>query len=217
MPEKQVTIQFINKYLTKKDAILGQIIAQNPLKAVFEHPKSESLPNLFTVLLKSILSQQLSTKAAATIVGRFLKLFENEQHITPLELLNIEVEEMRLVGISYQKAGYLHNVANFWEQKKLHDCNWQLLDEQAIIQLLTEIKGVGKWTVEMILIFALQRHNVFSVGDLGIQNAMKKAYNLQSSGKILHKEMNEIAEQWQPYCSVACLYLWQSMDTKNNK
>lgn len=193
-------------YLTlRKDPILKKIIkATGKLDPV-------ASKDLYTSLLTSIVSQQLSVKAADTIYSRFILLFPNKiPH--PELILKLHDDQLRAVGLSYQKAGYLKNIATFSKEKTLSYKSLYRKSNDDLIEYLTEIKGVGRWTAEMILMFSLNRADVFPVDDLVIQNAIKKHYNLLSKGKELHKEMNEIAERWQPYRSLACRHLWKFKD-----
>lgn len=193
-------------YLTlRKDPILKKIIkATGKLDPV-------ASKDLYTSLLTSIVSQQLSVKAADTIYSRFILLFPDKiPH--PELILKLHDDQLRAVGLSYQKAGYLKNIATFSKEKTLSYKSLYRKSNDDLIEYLTEIKGVGRWTAEMILMFSLNRADVFPVDDLVIQNAIKKHYNLLSKGKELHKEMNEIAERWQPYRSLACRHLWKFKD-----
>ena len=189
----------------RKDPILKKIIkATGKLDPV-------ASKDLYTSLLTSIVSQQLSVKAADTIYSRFILLFPNKiPH--PELILKLHDDQLRAVGLSYQKAGYLKNIATFSKEKTLSYKSLYRKSNDDLIEYLTEIKGVGRWTAEMILMFSLNRADVFPVDDLVIQNAIKKHYNLLSKGKELHKEMNEIAERWQPYRSLACRHLWKFKD-----
>ncbi|MBC8111922.1 MAG: DNA-3-methyladenine glycosylase 2 family protein [Verrucomicrobia bacterium] len=174
-------------------------------------PEREASQDLYLALLRSVVSQQLSVKAAATIFKRFLQLFENE-YPEATQLLQIDNPTLRNAGLSAQKTAYLKNIATFYVEKGL---DYQTISQQTdeeLIAYLTEIKGIGKWTVEMLLMFTLNRPDVFPADDLGIQNAMKKLYQLSASGKLLKKKMLEIAEKWQPYRTTACLYLWHWKD-----
>ena len=163
--------------------------------------------NVFNELVKAIAYQQISYKAADTIYGRFLKLVGGE-FFSPDEVLLLDDSELRAVGFSRQKAQYSQNIARFFREKDLFACNWDEYSDQEILDLLTQIKGVGSWTVEMVLIFELQRPDVFPVKDLGIQQAMQGLYKLKSEKRALHKEMEAIAEAWKPYRTIASLYLW---------
>lgn len=171
--------------------------------------------NLYVALLSSIVSQQLSIKAAATIWQRFENLFPNNTPMPDL-LLAKTPEELRAVGLSQQKAGYLKNIAEYALKISWQDAYFHQLTDQEIIKELTTIKGVGQWTVEMLLIFAMNRPDVFSVGDLGIKQAMVRLYDLESISNVkeLQKKMFELSEKWQPNRSLACRYLWKWKDTK---
>lgn len=160
-------------------------------------------------LLKAIVSQQLSVKAAATIWERFLLLFE--VRYPAAEVLDMmPVEEVRLAGLSGQKAGYLKNIASFHLQHPISLEVLVTMSDEAIIDHLTQIKGVGRWTVEMLLMFSLGRMDVFPVDDLGIKSKMIRLYNIQIfESKEIKKELFRIAEKWKPCRSLACHYLWQ--------
>jgi len=186
------------------DATIRSVIEQIDLS------KTDPAGNVYDGLLSSICSQQLSVKAAASIYGRFLDLFDGDP--SPDKLLAATVEQLRAVGLSYRKASYVHNVAAYFQQHQLIDYDWSTMDDTAIIDRLTQIKGVGVWTVQMILMFELERPDVMPVGDLGIQNAMKKLYDLNTEKRQLENEMLEIAASWSPYRSIACRYLWQYYD-----
>jgi len=167
----------------------------------------------YLALLNSIVSQQLSVKAAATIWGRFLDLFPKKYPEAKL-ILKMKDETMRGAGLSYQKAGYIKNIAEFSLKNSLDSKALNKLDDEALVAHLTQIKGVGKWTVQMIMMFSLQRMDVFPEDDLGIQNAIKKLYSLESDKQQLKKDMFQIAQKWQPFRTVACMYLWKHKDNK---
>jgi DNA-3-methyladenine glycosylase II len=163
-------------------------------------------------LLESIVSQQLSVKVAAVIFNRFLSLFpDNYPH--PDLVISIETERLRSVGLSNQKAGYLQNVAQFALLNDLENKDWNVMSDDDIIQFLTQIKGVGTWTVQMLLIFSIGRQDVFPVDDLGIQQGMAKLFGLQETGKELKNKMVELAEPWRPWRTVASRYVWRWKDT----
>jgi len=164
-------------------------------------------------LLNSIVSQQLSVKAAATIWGRFLDLFP-KRYPEPKLVLKMKDETMRGAGLSFQKAGYIKNIAEFSLVNPMDVVSLNKLDDEALVAHLTQIKGVGKWTVQMIMMFSLQRMDVFPEDDLGIQNAIKNLYALESDKKQLKADMHQIAQKWQPYRTVACMYLWKHKDNK---
>jgi DNA-3-methyladenine glycosylase II len=174
-------------------------------------PILETGNDIYIALLEAVVSQQLSVKAADTIFKRFLNLFE-AQNPTPERILTQSVESLRSCGLSGQKAAYIQNIATFWQQPKIQNRDWLSMDNDLIISELTTIKGVGKWTVEMILMFKLGRLDVFPDADLGIQQAMIRLYGLESKGKELKKQLYEIAANWKPYRSVASRYLWRWKD-----
>jgi len=163
--------------------------------------------NVFNELVKNITYQQISYKAADTIYGRFLKLVGGEL-FSPLELLILDETEIRAIGFSTQKAKYALNIARFFEENKLFAFDWETLSDKEIIDLLTEIKGVGEWTVQMVLIFELERPDVFPEKDLGIQQAMMGVYDFQLEKKALLEKMRSISEAWKPHRTLATLYLW---------
>jgi DNA-3-methyladenine glycosylase II len=171
--------------------------------------------DVFNDLIRSIVSQQLSTSAAATIYNRFLNLMGDNANIS-LEIQNKSIEELRSVGLSYQKANYIQNVAKYFTENELHHIDWQMWRDEHIITELTNIKGVGKWTVEMILIFSLNREDVLPLDDLIIRNHMISLYGVTSEKKQLITDLTEIAESWRPYRSYACRYLWAAKDFSKN-
>lgn len=182
-----------------------------PLLTLIELPEwPEQQTDVYATLLDSITSQQLSVKAAATIHQRFLELFE-DHYPDPNVLIDLSPETLRQVGLSGQKSQYLRNTAAFFLENNLMQYNWKQHTEEEIVQLLTQIKGVGRWTVEMILMFSLHFPDVFPIDDLGIQQAIIKLYEIspELKGKPLRKTLTEIAEPWRPYRSYASRYLWK--------
>lgn len=164
--------------------------------------------NLYLEICSSIISQQLSTKVAAVINGRFLGLFKKKIP-TLQEILNVPHEQLRAVGLSNAKANYVKNVCRFFIENKLTDAKLYKMENEAFIEFITQIKGIGRWSAEMILMFTLGREDVFSLDDLGIQQAMTKLYNLDATDKKEMKlKMTIIAEKWSPYRTYACKYLW---------
>lgn len=195
----------INTYLSQ-DERLASIIAS------VELPTLQGDGDVYAALIRSIVSQQLSTKAAATIYNRFLNLFDNRYPDKDV-IIAFSEEQLRSVGLSRQKANYIKNVAHFFlEIEKDRETDWASMTDEAIITYLTQIKGVGKWTVEMMLMFTLQRLDVLPLDDLAIRNRMIKLYDVQATGKQIKVELTSIAESWRPYRSVACRYLWQWTD-----
>lgn len=193
-----------------KDTKLKKLILSVPTETLH---KPGIHGDLREYLVSSIISQQLSTKVAKVIKERFLMLFKNK-FPTNKAILKMEDEKLRSVGLSYQKLSYIKNIAQFFEEHKLNKKDWSEMDDVEIAKLLTQIKGVGQWTAEMVLMFGLCREDVFSPGDYGIQVAMKKLYKLNHEGKELQQKMIHIAEKWRPYRSHACLYLWAWKDKK---
>ncbi|MBX2931729.1 MAG: DNA-3-methyladenine glycosylase 2 family protein [Chitinophagaceae bacterium] len=164
-------------------------------------------------LMAAIMSQQLSTKVAKVIYQRFLDLY-NGKEPTPQQVLDTPFNILRNIGLSNAKVNYIHNVASFCIEHTITDKKLQKMSNDEIVELLIQIKGVGKWTVEMLLMFSLGREDVFSADDLGIQQAMIQIYKLDASNKKLLKEkMNIIAEKWKPYRTFACLHLWKWKDS----
>jgi DNA-3-methyladenine glycosylase II len=161
-------------------------------------------------LLESIASQQLSVKAADTIFNRFLKLFPEEYPSAEI-LVDLSTETLRGVGLSNSKANYMRNVATYFLENDWLEKDWSEHSDEELIKMLSAIKGVGKWTVEMILMFILQRPDVLPVDDLIIRQGMVKLYNLEhlESKKELYQKLHEVAEPWRPYRSFACRYLWK--------
>lgn len=192
----------------KKDRKLKEVIERiGPLK-------SRRDLDLYQSLLRSIVGQQLSVKAAATIWGRFLNLFK-DGYPDPKILLKIKDDKLRAAGLSYQKAGYLKNIARFSIDKTLDYDKLKKMSDEDLIEYLVEIKGVGRWTVEMILMFSLERHDILPLDDLGIQNGMKHLYEIEHANKKeLFREMERIAEAWRPCRTLACLYIWRHKDNK---
>lgn len=199
----------IKNHLSHTDPIMGQIINRYPDFSIQINKEQ----NLFESLCEAIISQQLSGKAAAAISKKFVALFDNS-FPTPTLLLDQTEETLRTAGLSGQKARYLYNIARFWLDRNLAQCDFESLSNEEILTLLTEIKGVGKWTVEMILMFTLYRTDVFPIGDLGIRKSIAMHYNLDMDDKTFIAQATEIAQQWQPYRTVACRYLWLALDNR---
>lgn len=191
-----------------KDKQLDKLIKQigdEPLSRINNNGK------VFDHLINAILSQQLSTKVAKVIAERFWnKIGNKKQKIDTI--VNLDIEELRLCGLSYQKGNYVKNIANFWKDQNIKDKDFETMEDGEILKKLTQIKGVGNWTAEMVLMFCLGREDVFSHDDYGIQVAMKKIYKLESSGKELKEAMIKKSSKWKPYRTYACMYLWAFKD-----
>lgn len=164
----------------------------------------------YQALIRSILYQQLAGPAAAAIERRFLALFSGRIP-KAAELMSLSDETLRTAGVSRQKAGYLRSVAEHFANGGLSDRKLTQASDDDVIEAVTQIKGVGRWTADMLLMFCIGRPDVLPTGDLGIQNAMKLAYGLNASPKP--DEMIAIAESWRPYRSVGSWYLWRQSDT----
>jgi DNA-3-methyladenine glycosylase II len=165
-------------------------------------------------LIASIISQQLSTKVAKIIFDRFLAIY-NGKEPSCAAVVATDPLTLRSIGLSNSKVAYVQNVAQFFIDHKITDKQLYALTPEEVIELLTQIKGVGRWTVEMLLMFSLGHENVFAVDDLGIQQAMIKLYNIKyESKKELQAKMIKKSIAWEPYKTYACLHLWKWKDTK---
>jgi DNA-3-methyladenine glycosylase II len=163
-------------------------------------------------LMASIISQQLSTKVAAIIFGRFIALFDGKEPSCE-QVLACTNDQLKSIGLSQSKVNYIQNVAQFFLDHHITDKQLYSMEPDDIIELLTQIKGVGKWTVQMLMLFSLGQEDVFAVDDLGIQQAMIRLYQIKTeSKKELHTKMLTISSKWKPYRSYACLHLWQWKD-----
>lgn len=184
-----------------------------PLLSQIEMPNFAASGKIYYDLLESIVSQQLSVKVADVIFKRFLDLFpDNYPH--PEHVVSIDFEKLRSVGLSGQKAGYLQNVAQFALANDLEKMDWASMSDEEIMSFLIQIKGVGKWTVQMLLMFTLARPDVFPIDDLGIQQAMQRLFKIEEQNpRLLKIRMTELAEPWRPWRTVACRYLWRWKDT----
>ncbi len=167
---------------------------------------------IYLRLCSSILSQQLSTKVAQVLYARFLALYKGKEP-SPKKILATPVETFRSLGFSAAKASYVHNVCRFFIENKITDAKLYNMDNEEVIGLLTQIKGVGKWTVEMILMFSLGREDVFAFDDLGLKQSLVKLYSIKETDKkLLQKKMEAITGKWSPYRTYACRYLWNWKD-----
>jgi len=187
-----------------KDPVLNQLIKKYP-KPNFED-RSEFL---MRELIESIVSQQLSVKAADTIFARFVGLFADGEFPTAKQILKMEDEKIRSAGLSFAKIKYVKSVANAFISDLIDIEKIRKQSDEEVIEELIQIKGVGRWTAEMILIFSLKRPDVFSIGDLGLRNAIKKLYGITD-----RNEMISLSQTWSPNRSTACWYLWRSLENK---
>jgi len=166
--------------------------------------------NHFLKLVRSIIGQQLSVKAASTIFSRFEKLFPKGK-ITPESILKMDKEKIRSCGVSYSKIEYIKDLSQKVMDKHLDLVNIDTLDNEKVIERLTMVKGIGPWSAEMFLMFSLTRPDVFSTGDLGLKNAIKKLYKID---EISNEDLITISAKWSPYRTYACMILWQSLDNE---
>lgn len=172
----------------------------------------ELYPNIPVRMMASIISQQLSTKVAKVIFERFLALYKGKEP-KPAQVLATPAETLRSIGLSNAKVGYVQNVARFCMEQKITDKKLLAMDDEEVIGLLVQIKGIGRWSVEMLLMFTLGREDVFAVDDLGIQQAMCKLYKIDATDKKRMKQkMLSISERWSPYRTYACIHLWNWKD-----
>lgn len=194
-------------FLKQSDSVLGQLIEKiGPCQL----NSSQQTGDLFFSLSRAILYQQLSTKAAASIHSRFLQLYPEALVPSASDILNTPEETLRSVGISRPKISYLKDLA----AKVLSDLpaleELAVMDDESIIQILTQVKGIGRWSVQMLLIFRLNRFDVLPVDDLGVRAGIKKVYGL---GELPSKQLTEsLGQKWKPYCTIASWYLWRSLD-----
>jgi len=203
-----LTLLIASKYLAGVDPILVPIIAQAGIPTIVPHK------NYYPALVESIVSQQLSVKAAATILKRFLALFPGDRFPTPADILSKDIEAFRSAGLSRQKGTYIQDLAVKVIEGTVTFDHLDSLTNEQVIKELTQIKGVGVWTVHMFLMFCMGRMNVLPTGDLGIKNGMFSLYRLDE--KPTPEEMEAIAAKnnWHPYETVASWYIWHSLDNK---
>jgi DNA-3-methyladenine glycosylase II len=185
------------------------------LKKLLEASEAHSLKkrkNICNYLCASIMSQQLSTKVAKVIHNRFLDLYGGKEP-TPQQIIDTPHEKLRSIGLSNAKANYVKNVAQFELESGMDHKKLNKMENEDIIIYLTQIKGVGRWTVEMLLMFALGREDVFAIDDWGVQNAMIHLYKLDRTDKKKFREdLLRISKKWSPYRTYACVHLWRWKD-----
>lgn len=189
----------------KRDPVLKAVIEKVP---PFERSFGS---DYFTDLIESIVSQQLSIKASDTIFGRLRKLFRMEK-ITAEGIEQIDTEKMREVGISYQKISYMKDLAKKTLESGILFEQFEMMTDEEIISELIKVKGIGRWTAEMFLMFSMERPDVFSYGDLGIRKAIQTLYGFKK--EPTKEEAEKIAEKWRPYRTLACRYLWKSLENE---
>ncbi len=192
------------KHLSKDPQLKNLIKQHGPFTL---EPKK----NLCLYLCYSIMSQQLSTKVASVIKQRFLDLYGGEP--TPQQIIDTPFERLRSIGLSNAKVNYVQNVARFELEHGMGQKKLAKMENEEVIAYLTQIKGVGRWTTEMLLMFALGREDLFAIDDLGLQQAVTGLYGLkQRKKKTRDAAIIKIAKQWSPYRTYACLYLWRWKD-----
>lgn len=195
------------KHLASVDPVLEEVIKK------FKLPPQKILRrSRFEALVEAIVSQQLSVKASDTIFFRFVALFHNSKFPNPEEVLKLPLAKFRKVGISNSKALYIKELSKSIVSKKLKLASLHRLDNEGVIEELIKVKGIGRWTAEMFLMFTLRRPDVFSHGDLGLRNAIQKLYKLK--GPPTEKQLNKITQKWSPHRTTASRYLWHSLTNK---
>ena len=187
------------KELSDNDIILSRIINK------FEDLELISRGDIFFTLIRSIIGQQISVKAASTVWSRFTEKVGN---ITPVNILSVDFEDLRSCGLSQKKVEYVIGISESWHEYSSLD--WQGMDDEEIIEKLIKLRGVGKWTAEMILIFTLLRPDVFPIGDIGMIRGIEKTYN--SGVRMSNDELYALSEKWKPWRTVACCYMWRTVD-----
>ena len=190
------------KHLVKKDRVMKRLIPQFPNTTI------PSRGDAFGTLARSIIGQQISVKAAQTVWHRFAQL---PKTMTPSVVLKVKVDDMRGAGLSARKVEYLVDLSIHFDTGAVHVKDWDAMDDEAIITELVAIRGIGRWTAEMFLIFYMARPNVLPLDDVGLINGISKNYF--SGESVSRSDAREVAAAWAPYCSVATWYIWRSLDT----
>lgn len=192
------------KHLSKRDRVLRKLIAQ------CGEARLQSRGDAFTTLARSIVGQQISVKAAQSVWDRFIAIFDARHTIRPEQVLEQEADVLRGAGLSARKVEYLQDLSRHFQEGSVHVRKWAQMDDEDIIAELVAIRGIGRWTAEMFLIFHLMRPNVLPLDDLGLLKAISTAYF--SGEPVSRVEAREIADAWAPYRSVGTWYLWRSLD-----
>ncbi len=189
------------RHLMKRDRVLKRLIPQ------FGNACLQTRGDAFVTLARSIVGQQISVKAAQTVWDRFVLL---PKMFTAGNVLKLKVDDMRAAGLSARKVEYLVDLALHFDTRTNHVAAWQTMDDEAIIAELISIRGIGRWTAEMFLIFHMMRPNVLPLDDVGLINGISRNY---FSGDVVSRsDAREVAAAWAPYCSVATWYIWRSLD-----
>ena len=188
-------------HLARKDRVMKKLIPQ------FGNASLASRGDAFVTLARSIVGQQISVKAAQSVWDRFASL---SRRLTPAGVLKLKVDDMRAAGLSARKVEYLVDLALHFDSGAVHVKTWQDMDDEAIIEELVAIRGIGRWTAEMFLIFHLMRPNVLPLDDIGLINGVSRNYF--SGEPVSRSDLREVAQAWSPYCTVATWYIWRSLD-----
>jgi len=178
----------------------------------FGRPDFHQGQDYFQSLLRSIVFQQLSGKAAQTIYERFVNLIPKSSNLCSNEILKLDKEEMKKAGLSFQKINYVRNLADYFEKNSFQKEDVERMTDQEISKELIQIKGIGQWTVDMFLMFTLNRADILPYKDLGIQKGIMKILNMKNLPS--KKEMENCSRKWRPYRTIACWYLWRMADDK---
>ena len=178
----------------------------------FGRPNYNLRQDYFQSLLRSIVFQQLSGKAAKTIYERFVNLIPKTSNLCPNEVLKLDKDEMRKAGLSFQKIDYVRNLADYFTNNSFQKKDVEKMSDQEISKELIQIKGIGQWTVDMFLMFTLNRPDILPYKDLGIQKGIMKILNMKNMPS--KKEMEICSKKWRPYRTIACWYLWRIADDK---
>ena len=189
------------KHLIKKDRVMKRLIPQ------FGDTCQQARGDAFSTLARSIVGQQISVKAAQAVWNRFEAL---PKEVTPANVLKLKVDDMRAAGLSARKVEYLVDLSIHFDAGTVHVKDWAAMDDDAIIAELIAIRGIGRWTAEMFLIFYLTRPNVLPLDDVGLINGISQNYF--SGEAVSRSDAREVAAAWAPYCSVATWYIWRSLD-----
>jgi DNA-3-methyladenine glycosylase II len=189
------------KHLMKKDRVMKRLIPQ------FGDACLQTRGDAFVTLARSIVGQQISVKAAQTVWDRFELL---PRKLDPASVLKLKIDDMRAAGLSARKVEYLVDLALHFENGALHVKSWETMSDDAIIEELVAIRGIGRWTAEMFLIFHMMRPNVLPLDDVGLINGISQNYF--SGDAVSRSDAREVAAAWAPYASVATWYIWRSLD-----
>jgi DNA-3-methyladenine glycosylase II len=189
------------KHLVKKDRVMKRLIPKLGNSCL------QSRGDAFSTLARSIVGQQISVKAAQTVWHRFAAL---PAEMTPAHVLSLKVDDMRAAGLSPRKVEYLVDLSIHFDAGRVHVQDWQAMDDETIIAELIAIRGIGRWTAEMFLMFYLTRPNVLPLDDVGLISGISRNYF--SGESVSRSDAREVAAAWAPYCSVATWYIWRSLD-----